>query len=70
MNEHLKDELRLMIIGTALWIAAFCIAFSEYTYYISGRMSCFRAVVIPVVICGVSLVLLWVQWAKDYKKQK
>lgn len=70
MNENLKAELRLMIIGTVLWIAAFCIAFSEYPYYISGRMSFFRAAMIPVVVCGVALAVLWVQWVKDYKKQK
>jgi hypothetical protein len=63
MNEYLKTQLRLMIIGTVIWIAAFCIALSEYPYYISGRM-------IPVIICGGMWVVFWVQWTKDYKKQK
>lgn len=70
MNEYLKTQLRLMIIATVIWIAAFCIAFSEYPYYISGRMSCFWAAMIPVIICGVVLVVFWVLWTKDYKKQK
>lgn len=70
MNENLKTELRLMIIGSVIWIVAVCIAFSEYPYYISGRINCFRAAIIPVIICGVVLVVFWAQWAKDYKKQK
>ncbi len=70
MNEYLKTQLMLTIIGTVLWIVAFCIALSEYPYYISGRINCFWAAMIPVVIGGVLLVVFWVQWTKDYKKQK
>lgn len=70
MNDFLKSQLRLTIIATVIWVVALCIALSEYPYHIAGRMSCFEAAIIPVIIAGVVLAVFWAQWAKDYKEQK
>lgn len=70
MNKYLKRQLRLIVFGTMLWFVSLCLLLDEYTYHIAGRISCFEAAIIPVIIAGVVLAVLWAQWAKDYKKQK
>lgn len=70
MNDYLKTQLNILIIGTVIWIATLCLALSEYPYYISGRMNCFIAAMIPTIIAGIGWVVLWVLWVRDYKEQK
>lgn len=68
MNKYLKRQLRLIVFGTMIWFGSLCLLLDEYQYYIEGRVSCFEAAMIPVVMSGVVLVVFWIVWIKEYKK--
>ena len=70
MDEYLKTQLRLMIIGTILWLLMLCITYSEYQYYLLGHLSCWEACIFPDILVGVTLFVFWVVWIKEYKKYK
>lgn len=68
MDEYLKTQLRLIVFGTMIWFGSLYLLLDEYQYYIEGRLSCFEPAMIPVVMSGVVLIVLWGFWIKEYKK--
>lgn len=70
MNKYLKDQLYLTIFSTALWVIALCATLHEYQYHLSGKMSCFKACIPPVVIGACVIIYFWWRWIIDYKKYK
>lgn len=70
MNKYLKEQLYTAITATVLWIIALCATIHEYQYYISGRMSCFKACIPPIIIGACLIIYFWWTWVIDYKKYK